>query len=665
MHARLAPLLALALAACTGVISGSDPADSRAPTGAVCVDASALPARRLRLLSRREYDATVRDLLFPAQSSAGAKCTSDGDCDVARESCVVGACAPDPCGLHTFLLAASAPEHVSVHVSGSFNGWPATAASAGDGWTMRYVPEAGAYVVKHALADGDHEYKLVVDDEEWLADPASQETVGPFGNSVLRVSCAGAPTDASAAPLEPGKDLPPIAPPAGFPFDHSAETGLVTAVHAEQLHRAAAAVAARADFDALAPCLAAEGGRACAESFVRDLGRRAFRRPLTDAEIARYADLAMARPTLRDGLEAALEVFLQSPYFLYRFEVGAPRGDGTYGLTPHETATLLAYTLWGTMPDAALFDAADQGRLDATEGVEGEARRMLADPRARAAIGAFAAQWIGADRVLTAAKDDAAGAALAADMLDETRALAAHVVLDGSGRYDDLLTSDETLASDALRAFYGLEPARSGAAASTAPERAAGLLGHASVLGAYAAHDRSSPIQRGLFVRQRLLCQDLPPPPNDVPPLPPVDPGATTRDRFEQHTAVEACRACHQYLDPVGFGFEQFDAVGRYRAEENGRSVDASGDLADLEALGAGTHAPFDGLPALGRVVAGSEAGPACFARQVYRYASGHLEAEADACALARLTARFEAAGRDVRELFVATLTDPSFLTRR
>jgi hypothetical protein len=193
-------------------------------------------------------------------------------------------------------------------------------------------------------------------------------------------------------------------------------------------------------------------------------------------------------------------------------------------------------------------------------------------------------------------------------------------------------------------------------------DRRAGLLGQASVLAASAHSDQTSPVVRGLLVRRNFLCEELPPPPPFGGGLPPVDPNATTRDRFAMHSATPTCRGCHTYIDGVGFGLEQFDPVGQWRDSENGHAIDSTGDANDLERLGTGTDLPFSSEPELARAIAASDAGPACFVRQYLRYSRGLRETLAERCG--RLGVQKAWTG-DVRELMVQSVLAPDFVERR
>jgi hypothetical protein len=645
--------------ACGGALDGAD--GPRAPDAVEAGDA--LVARRVRLLTREEYRNTVTALL-PALASTS--CEVDADCNLAAQSCDAGVCVADPCSRHTFLWRAGSAQGDEVVVAGSFNGWAPTA-SAG-GLRMTWVPEQGLYYAKSTLADAAHSYKFVVDGTRWLADPSNPQTT-PDGyggqNSVFVASCAG------AAPPEDGVFDPtagwlPESRPSGFFFDNHAEAGLVSTDRADAYLAAAAAIAARvvpdaAAADALLGCPA--GDAACLSAWIGSFGARAWRRPLATEEVDRLVGYALSEADRGHGVSVALQILLASPSWLYRTEMGVPQGD-RYVLDAVETSSALSYFLWSGPPDAALEADARAGALGTSEGREAAARRMWVDGRARATVRRFALAWLGVEPLATIAKSEGMypgfDEALRASMEQETADFVEAVVFDGGGRFEDLLTAGWTVAGDPVRALYGL-PAGEGRV-DLPPERA-GVLGHASILAVNAHSDQTSPIRRGLFVRQRLLCETFPPPPAAAGGVPDVDPTATTRERFAQHSADPACASCHRFIDPLGFGFEAFDAVGASRTTENGLSIDASGELRDVEGQGSGTSAPFASLPELGAALAASEAAPACFVAQVVRFALG-AEVRPDDPRLAPLQARFEASGHDIADLWVAVAGSPLLVER-
>lgn len=617
------------------------------------------PARRqLRLLTRREYANSLGDLLGPAPGHA---CTSDANCTVASESCVSGACVADGCGVRTFVWRANGRRPSSIHVAGSFNGWPATVAAGG--WAMTLV--ADSYVVKRSLANGAHQYKFVIDGQ-WVLDDANPERASDgFGgnNSLLNVQCNQGPTPTPLSGLV--ASFPPETRPKGFAFDDNAEAGLVTSAHVEAYLGAAASIAGRVT----APCRPAGADRRpCAEQFVSTFGRRVFRRPLSMEEVSRYSAVVVAAADFDSGVKLVAEWMFSSPHFLYRSELGAAQPDGTFRLTPWELATALSYSLWQTTPDETLLDAAAQGKLTTSDDVAREARRMLADPRARAAMRTFATQWLGIERLSTVDKAPAQFPSftpeLRASMAAETPAFFEHVVFDGTGRFDELFTAPYSFVDAPLARHYGMEAPVMREQRAVPAVRAAGLLGHASVLSSYAHSDQSSPVKRGVFVREQLLCQDFPTPPANAGGVPKVDPAATTRERFRQHSADPSCRACHQYIDEVGFGFEGFDAVGAARSLENGKAIDTTGALKDVEEFGAGTTTNFTSLPQLAAQLAQSQRAKSCFATMVFRQTRGRREREAEHCTVEALSSGFQNSGGDVRELFVQALADERFLTR-
>lgn len=615
--------------------------------------------RRLRLLNRREYRNTVRDL-FAAVSGESSSCTSDLGCGF-RQSCTGGACVENPCTVHRFVFDPGGTSPSSVHLAGSFNDWSTTSDA------LQLDPTTGTWTLDRSLSEGTHAYKFVVDESEWLEDSRNPDGVPDgFGgqNSLLKLSC-----EVQVFGFDPTVGFPTENRPDAFAYDSHAATGLVTAPHVDAHLRAARDLseAAQGQLTTLVPCELSSAE--CITSFVHDFGRKAFRRPLSETEQERYESLIEAGATPEEGIATAIEAFLVSPHFLYRSELGEDRGDGVYELTAWETASALSYTIWGTAPDAELSNAAETGALDAPEGIEAQARRLLSDPRSRPLIEDFGLMWLGAENIVTVDKSAALFPDFSPEMRqalhDETARLLSHVVFDSSHTLQELLTADYTFANSQSAALYGLPDPGAALTQVSLDGRRIGILGHASVLGTTAHSDQSSPIRRGLFVRTNLLCHDLPPPPPNAGGVPDVDPTASTRERFRQHTDNEACAGCHQYIDSVGFGLERFDAVGAYREQENGQSIPPEGSVSDLEALGVGTSDEYLSQPELARLIAESEAAQACAVRQYYRFARGYRETYLNRCARLRIQQRFAASSYDLRELFIAVTLSPDFRLRK
>ncbi|MBC8068356.1 MAG: DUF1592 domain-containing protein, partial [Deltaproteobacteria bacterium] len=455
-------------------------------------------------------------------------------------------------------------------------------------------------------------------------------------------------------------------------FDNNADAAVVTDRHVESYMNVAEEVATAAIDGGLSlGCMPEDP--ACAEDFVASFGRRIFRRPLAADEVAYYAaqfDPSLTEGDFYQGAALALRALLVSPHFLYRFELGEPDDEGRFRLTPHEIATALSYGLWGTLPDDALLDAADTGTLVDAAAIEAQVRRLLDDPRGRAAFDVFGTQWLGTAPLLQVNKDAQVYPAFTPEvreaMAAEQRAFLGHVVFDGEQTMAELLDPGYTFADDVLAAYYGL-PAPGSAEPMMVPiddGRRGGLLRLGSVLASHAHPNESAPIKRGAFVRERLLCQPLAPPPPGVDATPPaIDPNATTRERFSQHSTDPSCSGCHQLIDPLGFGFEHYDGVAGFRETENNLPIDASGAVIDVD--GEGTELPYDGLAELSSLLAGRIEAGHCAVEQYQRFAVGRDPIPADECALDELTAMFDDADGNLYEMLVHQYTAPSFVLRQ
>ncbi|RYZ06751.1 MAG: DUF1592 domain-containing protein [Myxococcales bacterium] len=447
----------------------------------------------------------------------------------------------------------------------------------------------------------------------------------------------------------------------------------VSRLTVEQYRDVAEDLAARATRDGasrLTGCEEAMQDAACADRFIASFGRRALRRPLEVAEQERYRGLFSlgAARGFGDGIRLVVTAVLQSPSFLYHLEVApAPAGTDVTALDGYELASRLAFTLWSSAPDEDLLSAAAAGELAGAEGIRKQAERLLLSDRARGAIASFHLQWLGLDNLLDLEKDASLfpeyDAALATAMRDETVGFADFVLRRGDGKLETLLSAPFTVAGGALLTLYGAAGApRADGTVLLDPLQRAGLLTQASFLAGHSHAGQTSPVQRGLAVRKNLLCTELPDPPMNVNATPPApDPKATTRQRFEQHRADPSCVGCHQLLDPIGVGFESYDAIGRYRSSENGLPIDASGQL-----VGAGdASGDFSSAVELAQRLSTSADVRACLQKQWFRFSLGRFEAAADACSLQQLASAFETSGHDVRALLLALVTSDSFRYRK
>jgi hypothetical protein len=459
-------------------------------------------------------------------------------------------------------------------------------------------------------------------------------------------------------------------------FNNNAANLVTSSTLAEKYMIAAEGISARAT-DSLAKILPCDpaviGEEPCARQFIDTLGKRAYRRPLAPGEAdLLFAVYAHGRTIhdYREGIRMVIEAALQSPHFLYRVEldVATPGpAEGIVSLNDWEIASRLSYFLWGTMPDDELFAAAEAGLLRTREQVAEQAKRMLDDPKAREASLEFHRQWLDYERIASAAKDPALFPAwtpsLREAMKEETERFIDAVIFDESGDLGAMLTASYTFVSPELAAFYGVT-APSGPGFERVeldPAERAGLLTMGSLLTINAHSNQTSPVHRGKLVREAFLCDIMPLPPPDVMiTVPTPDPDSTARERFAEHSKNPACKACHELMDPIGFGFENYDAVGRFRALENGAAIDASGSIIQSDIDG-----EFDGAVELAHKLTGSNDVRDCYATQWFRYASGRGETHADKCSTTALRERFKASGGDIKELLVALTQTDAFLYRK
>ncbi|MBZ4416871.1 DUF1592 domain-containing protein [Myxococcus sp. RHSTA-1-4] len=411
---------------------------------------------------------------------------------------------------------------------------------------------------------------------------------------------------------------------------------------------------------------------ACTMAILYDVASRTFRRPLTDEDRAELLNFwrelrKVAAP------QTAHQLFLQglfsSASFLYRTELGEPgQGAGkVVRLTQHEVASALSYALTAAPPDEALRAAAEAGELQTAEQREAQARRLLATPAAQKRLHHFITEWLGITGLANINKNNQVFPFFSAAFKDssraETRTFIDHVLANEGGSVKELLSANYTFADGRMSAFYGTTSTPNGTTGRVPlpPERA-GILTHASVLATYSLFDSSSPIRRGKFVLTRLLCQDIPPPPPSIVIIPPaVADDTTTRARFAAHSSSPSCQGCHRRLDPVGFGFENFDGLGKHRTQENGLTVDASGSVD----YSAGTFT-FTGGGELARWLANSEDVANCVPLQIFRYAMGREETPVDEQLLADMRAAFKANPRlQLGDALVSLVRSPYFTHRR
>lgn len=403
-----------------------------------------------------------------------------------------------------------------------------------------------------------------------------------------------------------------------------------------------------------------EGVAPCARSILEPLGLRLWRRPLTPTELDRLVGRVEA--VVADGedfawgVELALQSLLVAPDFVFRVEDPASGPLDDFAL-----ATRLSYFLWGTSPDDTLLALAAEGRLRRADVLREQTDRLLDDPRAVSLVDDFGGQWL-----LIRAVDEVSPDPWAWPTWDETLRQSAKGemkrlfsrYLFGDADFREMLTTPLASIDSRLAEHYGVEDRGLPGTwtANLSGVGRGGWLGQAGALTVLSYPSRTSPVIRGKWVLESLLCRQPPPPPPGVEGLmEEIDPTATLRERLELHRTDPVCAACHAEMDPIGFGLENFDGVGAWRDEDAGQPVDASGVLPDGRA--------FDGMQELAALIAEDPDLADCVAEKVFSYAVGRLPDDEDPH-IADLGRSFEASGYRFRELIHAVVQSPAFRLR-
>ncbi|MDX2054669.1 MAG: DUF1592 domain-containing protein [Polyangiaceae bacterium] len=384
-----------------------------------------------------------------------------------------------------------------------------------------------------------------------------------------------------------------------------------------------------------APCAAADaaGETACAQSFINSFGAKAFRRPINSEELTAYSkifDDERARTTYAEGIGAVVETLLQSPYFLYKTEIGAGSGLARQ-LSPHELATQISYLVTGTMPDATLMAAADANQLATPDQREAQVRRLFGSGRTPTWLRGFITQWTVISNLPNVQKDPAFfpsyDAQLRSAIIEESNRFVDEVFAKEGGSLTTLFTANWSILNPTTAAHYGVSNAPADWQKTTLPDgQRLGILTSAGFLAANAKAIDSFPIRRGATLRTHILCRPLaPPPPGFVPTDPEPSTALTTRERFAAHSQNPVCASCHREIDPLGLGFENYDGIGSYRTTENGKPVDASGEIVNVSPE---VDGPFANAVAFVQKIANSQVLKDCVARESFRWGLGRANRE-------------------------------------
>ena len=422
---------------------------------------------------------------------------------------------------------------------------------------------------------------------------------------------------------------------------------------------------------------------ACASAFITTCANRAFRGQLDAGETTALNTLyttVSAQFDFATGIQAVIEAVLTSPRFLFVLEFGQPSSDPSataVPLAPMELATRLALYLWRSIPDQTLIDAANGvngTHLTSASDVATQATRMLADAKAKSALSDFADQWLDIENMNSVTKDTQFKkwtASVAADLHTESLTTFTQAVL-GSSSYTSLLTSGSSYINANLASFYGLSGSPTFSAASTVNTGAnprTGILSQGSVLAMHAHTSLPSPTKRGRMIRQQILCEEVPDPPASVggvpiPPPPASITSGTTRAAYLQHVSANSlCNNCHQYMDWIGFGFDNYDATGVYITQENTVNVDPSGQFIPYP-NSTDISGTFTGMTDMITKLSTSQQVDQCFALEEIRYALLRSETDEDACSAQQIYQAFSGSNFNLSKLLVAVVSSNAFMYR-
>jgi hypothetical protein len=403
---------------------------------------------------------------------------------------------------------------------------------------------------------------------------------------------------------------------------------------------------------------------------VQSFAARAYRAPVTEpADIEQHLKLfdVGAKTSYAHGIELLIQGILQAPRFLYRVELGTDEkvSDAAVKLSPYELAARLSYALWDTMPDAKLTKAASSGDLSTKEGLLSQLGWMLQEPQGKSVVRRFLESWIHLSDLDRTVKDatlypEWQSSTLRASMKTQAGEFFDDLLTKQGGKLSTLLTSNTVFVNEDLAPYYGTTGGDSFTPTQGVSGATSGLLTLPAFLSLLAKPSESSPIYRGKFVREMLLCQLLPAPPANIPKPPDVTPGVSTRERLREHETDPSCSGCHKLMDPIGFAFENYDSLGRYRTVDGQEPVDPSGELFSTAEI----DGKFTGVAELGQKLAESETVRQCMARQWFRFALQRFEQPVDDCSMQGLLDSFEAAGADLNTLPQAIVLSDAFQYR-
>ncbi len=470
----------------------------------------------------------------------------------------------------------------------------------------------------------------------------------------------------------PGNALP--SEELGNGFGNDANAMSVSSLLAEQYGKVAEGIAQRvintpAQWQQLHSCvqsLSSATESSCGNQIIDRLLPQAFRRSVTNTEAQTMKNLFQslnANNDFKKSIASVIEAVLQSPEFLYRAELGT-MVNGRLKPTDYEMASRLSYFFWGSMPDDALLQAAADGKLSTPEQIKAQAVRLLDDNRSRNMIRYFFDAYLPISGLSQLERDSVEfpsyNSLVGSLMREETQTFLEHIIFDGPGDWQSALTAPYSFMNETLAEFYGINGVYGDQfqQVDLNTNERLGLLTQAGVVAGTIHSQRTNPVTRGAYVMNKLLCVKIPLPTGDIlaevtPPDP--DSAATARQRYSQHSSNPVCKTCHQLMDPVGLVFENYDAVGLYRHQENNVMIDASGSLP-------GTDIEVSNAIELAQAIAGDPRTHECFAYNWANFAYGKTIGASESCIKDSITMHFNETGHDIKSLLVELTQTDAFL---
>ena len=459
-------------------------------------------------------------------------------------------------------------------------------------------------------------------------------------------------------------------------FDNQADSLYVSASFQNDIADVAATLSTQANPTMLAPCATAAGSPTCLQTFIQTFGTQAYGRPLAADELTRITTLASMGQDYATQVRLAVEYFLQSPGLLYVSELGSPTAPVASGkaipLTQYEIANQLSFMLTGNRPDATLLKNATTTGFAQPSDILTEAQRLLtSDPRAQDSLYRFINGWMDMSPLSANPKDPAIYPSLTPAIMTAMQQEFDQFVktqLTGPGTLASFMMASSTGVPTALAPIYGADLTGT----TVDPSRRKGILSLPAVLAVHSAPDNSGPVERGLLIRRQLLCQYVPGPPQDAldkianNPIDPADMTATTRQKLDAHLNEPSCAACHATFDPIGYGFEQMDGIGRYRTMEASQPVDSTGMLTGTTAAdGSKVDGAFVGPAQLSSMLAQSKLVESCMTEHFFNFAQARATVPSDSCVISGWASKFSSGGGHIKDLVLSAVVDPNFANRK